>query len=317
MIVDGQNQFMRSYIVNPTITPNGDPIGGVVGFLQSMNKFCSTVTPDIFVVVWDGEGGSKKRRSQNKNYKAGRKPPKLNRWGSNLTPSELRTNQIQQQVRIVEYLNQTPIMQFREPGVEADDVISYIKSMPAFQDYQKVIISSDKDFIQLLDDKTLLMRPTQEEILNKTRIVEKHSIHPRNFALARAMVGDKSDNLDGIRGVGLKTVAKAFSFLSEDKDYYLQDIKNYSMGVTSNLSIYNKVVEEYQKICDNYSIMQLYSPLISAQCATRITGKFESYEPMYNKTEVNKMLSMDGLTNLNINCLSTRFNSMISYWNGL
>ena len=178
MLVDAQNQFMRSYIVNPTMSPNGDPIGGVVGFLQTMNKLCRQVRPDLFVVVWDGDGGSNRRRQQNKNYKVGRKPPKLNRWSQSMNPAELHTNKIWQQVRCIEYVNQTPIVQFRQPGVEADDVIAYIKSMPLFQEWQKVVISSDKDFIQLLDDKTLLLRPTQDQILNTTRVLEEHSIHP-------------------------------------------------------------------------------------------------------------------------------------------
>lgn len=316
VLVDGQNQFMRSYIVNPTITPNGDPCGGVVGFLQSMNKFCSTVKPDVFVVVWDGAGGSQKRRKKNKNYKAGRKPPKLNRWGANMSSEQLRTNQIFQQVRLIEYLNQTPILQFREPGVEADDVISYIKSLPVFSDYEKVIISSDKDFIQLLDDRTVLLRPTQGEVLNRNRIIEEHNIHPRNFALARALVGDKSDNIDGLRGVGLKTVAKCFPFLSENKDYYLEDLKEHSLNVESNLTIYNKVVEEYKKVCNNYSIMQLSTPLISVQCAHKINQSFEEYTPLFNKTEINKMLSLDGLTSLNYSCLTETFNNMINSWNG-
>ena len=311
MLVDAQNQFMRSYIVNPTMSPNGDPIGGVVGFLQTMNKLCRQVKPDLFVVVWDGDGGSNRRRQQNKNYKVGRKPPKLNRWSQSMNPAELHTNKIWQQVRCIEYVNQTPIVQFRQPGVEADDVIAYIKSMPLFHDWQKVVISSDKDFIQLLDDKTLLLRPTQDQILNTTRVLEEHSIHPCNFALARAMVGDKSDNIDGLQGVGLKTVAKAFPFLSENRDYYLSDLKEHSEREESKLAIYNKVIDDYDKVCDNYSIMQLSTPLISIQCANFINTTFEEYDPMFNKTEINKMLSVDGVTSLNIDCLKTTFNSMV------
>jgi 5'-3' exonuclease len=217
-----------------------------------------------------------------------------------------------QQVRCIEYINQTPILQFREPGVEADDVISYIKSMPVFKDWVKAIVSSDKDFIQLLDDKTLLIRPTQDEILNQNTVVEQHSIHPKNFAIARSMVGDKSDNIDGIAGVGLKTVAKAFPFLSENKDYYLNDIKEHAENIDSSLSVYTKVVEEFKKVCDNYSIMQLSTPLISIQCAEKINETFEEYNPLFNKTEINKMLSLDGLMSINIQCLHTSFNSMVS-----
>lgn len=312
LIVDAQNQFMRSYIVNPTLSPNGDPIGGVVGFLQILNKLCRQVKPDAFVVVWDGDGGSSRRRSKNKDYKVGRKPPKLNRWAQNMNPSEIHTNRIWQQVRCIEYVNETPIVQFRQPGVEADDVISYVKSMPIFKDWNKVIVSSDKDFIQLLDGKTLLVRPTQSEILNYLRVVEEYSIHPRNFAIARSMVGDKSDNIQGIQGVGLKTVAKAFPFLSENKDFYLDDIREYSQSVDSKLTIYSKVLENYKKVCDNYSIMQLSTPLISVQCAQQINDTFGEYEPLFNKTEINKMLSVDGLMSISIDCLTTSFNSMVS-----
>lgn len=229
-----------------------------------------------------------------------------------MNPAEIHTNRVWQQVRCIEYVNETPIIQFREPGVEADDVISYVSSMPIFREWNKVIVSSDKDFIQLLDDKTLLIRPTQQEILNYKRVLEQYSIHPRNFAIARSMVGDKSDNIDGISGVGLKTVAKAFPFLAEDRDVYLSDIKEHAETVDSKLTVYSKLVAEYKRVCDNYSIMQLSTPLISVQCAQHINDTFGEYEPLFNKTEINKMLSMDGLISINIDCLTTSFNSMVS-----
>lgn len=312
LIVDAQNQFMRSYIVNPTLSPNGNPQGGVVGFLQTMNKLCRQIKPDAFVVVWDGDGGSSKRRSKNKNYKAGRKPPKLNRWAQNMNPAEIHTNRVWQQIRCIEYVNETPIIQFRQPGVEADDVISYVGNLSVFNDWCKVIVSSDKDFIQLLDDKTLLVRPTQGEILNQQTVLEEYSIHPRNFAVARSMVGDKSDNITGLPGVGLKTVAKAFPLLAENRDVYLSDIKELAETIDSKLTVYSKVVANYKKVCDNYSIMQLSTPLISVQCAQQINDTFGEYEPLFNKTEINKMLSVDGLMSINIDCLTTSFNSMVS-----
>ena len=66
-------------------------------------------------------------------------------------------------------------------------------------------ISNDQDFLQLCDDKTILLRPgKKEQVLNKKKVLEEYGIHPRNFAWARAVVGDKSDNLEGVRGLGLK-----------------------------------------------------------------------------------------------------------------
>ena len=229
-----------------------------------------------------------------------------------MSESQQADNRIWQQVRSMEYLNQTPIIQFRVPNIEADDVISYIKSLPIFSEWQKVIVSSDKDFIQLLDKKTLLYRPVQKEVLNENRIVENFGIHPKNFATARAMAGDQSDGIRGLERVGLKTVAKAFPFLSENKSYLLDDLKEYSLQQDeSNLKIYQKVIDNFNVVCDNYSIMQLDTPLLSIQSANFILETFKEYTPALNKTEFRKMLSVDGITEVNFDCLWTRFNSLV------
>mgnify|MGYP001193330672 CR=1 FL=1 len=146
-------------------------INGSKGFLKILNKLTRVIQPDMTIVVWDGEGGSQKRRSENKNYKQGRKPIRLNRDIRHLTEEQEAENKIWQQMRAIEYLNQTPIIQFMEPRVEADDVISHITQSNHFSDWQKVIVSSDKDFFQLLDDKTILYRPTQDQVLNKKKVI--------------------------------------------------------------------------------------------------------------------------------------------------
>ena len=76
MIVDAYNQFIRGYIVDPSKNPNGSPIGGIRTFINIFNKLTREVQPDLLVLVWDGKGGSKKRRAMNKSYKGGRKPPR-------------------------------------------------------------------------------------------------------------------------------------------------------------------------------------------------------------------------------------------------
>ena len=112
----------------------------------------------------------------------------------------------------MEYLNELPVIQFRFDEIEADDVISYVSRLPHYQGWQKVIVSNDKDFIQLCDDETVLFRPTQKAVHNKNNVVEQFDIHPRNFALARAIAGDASDNLVGVPRAGLKSIAKNLNF---------------------------------------------------------------------------------------------------------
>ena len=100
MIVDALNAYFRAFIVNPSISIHGQPIGGLKGFLSILQKLCRDINPDSIVIVWDGPGGSRKRRQQNKNYKEGRKPIRVNR-PNNLTPEQQRENMVWQQVRLI------------------------------------------------------------------------------------------------------------------------------------------------------------------------------------------------------------------------
>ncbi len=316
MIVDAYNQFIRGYIVDPSKNPNGQPIGGMRTFINILNKITREIKPDMIAVVWDGKGGSKKRRSMNKNYKAGRKPPRTNWSQVGLDEQAIKDNKVWQQMRVIEYLNQTPIVQFMEPEVEADDVISYIKNSPMFTEWQKVIVSADKDFIQVLDQRTLLFRPIQKEVLNTNAVIDKFGIHPRNFALARAMAGDPSDNLAGVPRVGLGTVAKRFPFLKKDEDYFVEDLLSESREPENKkLKVFQSVLQSEQIIRENYNIMQLSSPQMSIQCKARIDETFEGFAPCYNQTEVRKLMIRDGVLTVNMSDLEQRFNSIISYFN--
>jgi len=312
MIVDAYNQFIRGYIVDPSKNPNGSPIGGIRTFINIFNKLTREIKPDLLVLVWDGKGGSKKRRSMNKNYKGGRKPPRTNWTQVGMGEEEILDNKVWQQMRVIEYLNQTPVIQFMEPLVEADDVISYIKNTPMFEHWQKVIVSADKDFIQLLDDKTILHRPIQKEYLNKHSIVEKFRIHPTNFALARAIVGDSSDNLPGVPRVGLETVSKRFPFLKEESTYYLDHILEECQKPENKQKVYTNILESKELIKNNYDIMQLSSPMLSIQAKQGIDDTFEHYKPHYNQTEMRKRMLQDGVLTVSTTDLEQRFNHIIT-----
>lgn len=292
MIVDMNNQYLRAYIMNPSLSTNGQPIGGIVGTLKIMQKLCREINPDQIVICWDGEGGSSKRKSMNKNYKEGRSPVRLNRDVRNLSENEEFANKVWQQTRLAEYLNQLPVIQFLYPNIEADDLISYVVQHPKYADWQKVIVSADKDFIQLINEKTVLFRPIQEEVLSIKKVVEQYNIHPSNFAIARAITGDDSDNLKGIKGIGLTTVAKRFPMLSESKSYNISDIHEYSTKQEGKA--YNSILENEELIQDNYKIMQLSSPQISVQTKTLINNVLNDFEPETNHTEFKKMSIQDG-----------------------
>jgi len=284
MIIDALNQFLRSYIVDPSLSTNGLPIGGVKGFFKILQKLNREIRPDYIVIAWDGAGGSQKRKTMHKEYKAGRKPIKLNR-NLELNDEEEKDNKMWQLNRLVEYLNLTPVVQIIEDGVEADDFVSLVTKMPRFDGWIKVIVSSDKDFYQLCDDETILYRPIQKEVLNKNTLVKKFGIHPKNFALARALVGDASDNLPGVKGVGLPTVAKRFPFLAEDKRYEIRDVEEACEKVDSNLKIYSNILDGIDAVKFNLKMMQLDSPSVSFQTRQRVDWTFDNAFLSFNQTD--------------------------------
>ena len=309
LLIDALNLFMRNYIVDPSLSTNGQPIGGTKGFLKSLQSVCRTVNPDIIFVAWDG--GSQRRKSIDKNYKAGRKPVRLNRGIHNMTAGQQEDNKNWQQERLIEYLNEMPILQSYVENVEADDIIALASQSQVLSEYHKIILSSDKDFIQLCDDTTILYRPIQKEILNKKRILEQFEIHPTNFALARAIAGDKSDNLPGIGGAGLATVSKRFPFLSEEKSYTIQELVEYAEGVDSKLKVFKNIVEKRDVIEKNYKMMQLYVPNISARSAQHIRMILKEQKFMFNKTGVQTMMMVDGFGAYDMSDLFALFRKIV------
>jgi len=300
--------YYRAYIVNPSLSTNGQPIGGLKGSLGILQKLVRETKPDQVVICWDGAGGSRRRKTINKNYKAGRKPIRLNRSIRNLSENEEIENKVWQQTRLAEYFNEMPIIQLMVENVEADDLIGFICNFTDISEQQKVIVSSDKDFFQLLDDKTVLHRPIQKETLNRNRIIEKFGIHPNNFALARAMVGDRSDNIDGVPKVGLPTVAKRLPFLAEEKSYTVSDIIEYCENSETKLKAFENIIEAKDVILENYKIMQLYSPFISPQGKSKVRYNVDNAEYHFNKTEIIKMMMEDGFGTYNWDGLFQNFN---------
>ncbi len=293
MIVDALNAYFRAFIVDPSLSVHGQPIGGLKGFLGILQKLCRDIKPDTVMIIWDGPGGSRKRREQNKNYKEGRKPIRVNRQ-TDMTDEQQRANMAWQQLRLMEYLNELPVIQLRFDEVEADDVIAFATQTEQFKGWEKVIVSSDKDFLQLCDGETVLFRPIQKKVHTQVNIVEGFDIHPRNLAMARAIAGDPSDNLKGVPRAGLKTIAKNFNFLREDKDATLQEIFDCCLETDSKAKFFTNVLSHRDVIIENYKLMQLYAPALSLQCRSKVHYALDNFEYDYNKTEVIRMMNQDG-----------------------
>jgi len=312
LIIDALNLYLRAYIMDPSLTMQGEPCGGIKGSLKILQKLVRESKPNEIVIVWDGPDGSRKRKALNKNYKAGRKPIRLNRAVKNLTEDEEMRNKVWQQIRLMEYLNEMPIIQTIIPEVEADDVISYLTRLSYYKGWQKVIISNDKDFYQLCDEETVVFRPVSKTVYNKKRITEELGVHPRNMALARSLVGDASDNLPGIKSVGFKSIQRRLGFLAADKDYTTDDVVTYCEKVDKKLKFHINIIEGQKIIEHNYKMMQLYSPMLSPQSKDFVRNAVENFECNFNKIEIMKKMRDDGFGELNWKDLELHLNKINS-----
>ena len=295
MLIDGLNMFLRSYIIVPSLDPKGRPFGGCMGFLKSLQKVVRMFQPDEVVICWDGQGGSQRRKAQNKNYKSGRSPVRFNRRMYELSPEEQEKNKAYQYMRLLEYLNEMPVIQVVADNIEADDIIAILARSDHYAGKSKIIISSDKDFFQLCDSETQIYRPIQDTITTEETIVEEFGIHPNNFALARAIAGDPSDNIAGIPRVGLGTMKKRFEFLKEPESISSQQLVEHCRGVGKKLSCHNKIISHSELVQSNYSIMQLYHPSMSPTTRNKIMYNVLQFSPEVNITTIKAMMIKDGI----------------------
>ena len=310
IIIDAFNAYLRNYIVNPTLSSHGFPVGGLKGFLSSMQKMCREMKPNKIVVIWDGPGGSQRRREVNKDYKQGRKPLRVNRSIKMLTEREEEENKLWQHSRLIEYLELMPVSQIMIEGVEADDLIAH--ACHILHGWEKVVISSDKDFIQLCNRDTVLYRPIQKEYLNEKSIIEKYGISPCNFAMARAIVGDPSDNLAGVPRVGLKTIAKRFPIFKEhNRGVCFDALYQACKDTESKAKLFENILKHKETIEANYKLMQLYAPSISVESKRVTKSLLFDKKDQFNKTGVYKMMNEDGFIEHNWDSLFATFNSIV------
>ena len=288
VVIDALNMFIRNYIVNPMISTNGNPIGGAVGFINSVKKLMRESKPDQVIICWDGAGGSQKRRQTVKEYKKGRKPLRKNYEVEGMSEQSEKENMVWQQRILMEMLNEMPIIQLMLDRVEADDIISMIVGSPKYKGWQKVIVSSDKDFLQLLDDETVLYRPIQKKAWTKNTVIEEYGISPENFVIARAIAGDKSDNLAGIKGAGLPTIAKRLPFLIDNEMHTLSEVYDHCANAEGKLKFHERIVEDWDVVETNYKVMNLTPPSISVQGRRKVNYALDNFEFELNATELKR-----------------------------
>jgi DNA polymerase-1 len=309
LIVDGLNLFTRHFIANPTMTKKGEPAGGVMGFVKALAWLVDDIFPSKVVVVWEG-GGSARKRAIFSDYKQKRRPQKLNRFYEDMPNTVQNRNwQVATTVALLRFL---PVHQIYVENVEGDDVIGYICKY-RFQNENKIILSSDKDFYQLLDENTQIYTPTGKKYVNTDIVLEKFQITPNNFCTAKALCGDPSDNVPGIKGVGFKSLAKRFPELGSLEDVSISDIikEATSRRTPKGPKIYQRIEEGADVIKRNWKLMYLGSSTMSASQIKKVNASFDTFNPKHDKIGLLRKLVGEGLSTLEADRLFFTFSSVL------
>ena len=297
LIVDGLNTFIRSFAVNPALNEDGLHIGGMMGFLKSVRYTCDILKPSRCIVVFDGKGGSKRRQKIYPEYKGTRKVKRrLNRnvdWGT--APQDEQQSMRQQMGRLIEYLEQLPLTLVSIDGIEADDTMAYI-SQQLLPKSDCILMSTDKDFLQLVDDRVKVWSPTKKKLYNKQAVLEEYGIHSQNILTYRILDGDKSDNIGGIKGAGLMTVKKFLPGILDDQKFTAKDLLEFVEKSDGKIKFLENIKKSSNLIKRNYLLMQLQNVDIPNHTKMKIQGAVNGKVPQLIKYKFQTMFLKDKLT---------------------
>jgi len=259
LIIDGLNTYIRVFSAVPALNDDGDHVGGVTGFLRSVASVIRQHKPTRCIIVFDGKGGSRRRKDLYPSYKANRaNKTAFNRHKEFASLEDEQASMKRQYSRLVEYLKCLPVSLLSVDHVEADDMIAYIANELYIHDSQRVTIcSTDRDFLQLVNNRISVWSPVKKCLYTPTTMHEEFGFDAKNYLLYRAFTGDKSDNIPGIDGVGGKSLVKYFPMFSEPREISINELVDYASSVEKPYKVHERVCENKMIIERNLQLMQL------------------------------------------------------------
>ena len=294
LIVDGLNLYLRAFAVNGALNDNGVPVGGLTGFLRSLAYAIREVNPTRVIVVYDGQGGSQRRRKIHSDYKSNRKPGKrITRWDAFKDAREEKDAMKIQFSRLLDYLDFLPINVISIDRIEADDTIAYIAH--TLLDKDVTIMSSDQDFLQLVNERITVWSPTKKKFYTPRMVMDDYRVPAHNFLMYKVLMGDKSDNIEGVKGLGPKKLPKIIPDLlthnTLDLDFILEHAGK------GEEPMHKRIVESETQLKINEELMDLKNPPISGELKLQITRLIEAPINLLSRNDFIIMYNDDQLGN--------------------
>lgn len=298
LLIDLMNMFVRNFSAIRLTNENGEHVGGFFGTLQSIQGLVNRFDPEAVVVVWEGKGSSERRRKTLKTYKEGRSFKGLNRHFD--TVKEEETESFARQLRLLkETLDMLPVYQLGVKYLEADDVIAYLTTQVLKRDdIQNIIVSTDRDYLQLVDESTIVFRPVKKGgQYGETIGLNDVGVYPPNYLLVKSIIGDNSDKIAGIKGVGEKTVLKDFPILQDQQRYRMKDLIGYCKVSGKK---YQKYVDAEEKLLENEKLMQLLEPDVTLDDIREMENTFKNKKTRFTPPSFRLKLLVEDVSPTNI-----------------
>lgn len=307
ILVDGNNLMFRSYYAtaysgNMMKNSQGFPTNALIGFVNMINKIIKEEKPSYMAVAFDI--GKNFRKEEFAFYKEGRIG----------MPEELKM----QMPVARDILDKMGIKHFELEPYEADDIIgTIVKMTEADKDFKSTIVSSDKDLLQLISDETQVKLLKQNDFIfyDHQKFVEDYGIEPIRMIDLKALMGDASDNIPGVKGIGEKTALKLLQEYDSVENLYnhldnitgktkekLEVDKDSAFMSKKIATIYkdvplNVVLEDlvYDSEFDNKELIELYKELeffsLLKNMERKVPKRKMAYEVINSVEDLNKLAS--------------------------
>jgi len=299
LFIDGLNLFFRNFAMLNIVNEHGVHVGGLGGFIRSLGTLINAIQPTSMYVIFDGENSSMNRKNVLSEYKAGRHQSRITNWEIFDNVGDEHDAKVDQIVRLIDYLKCLPVKTIALDKVEADDIIAHLATTitNTHPNSRAFIVSSDKDFIQLTSNKICVYRPIEKDYYTPDTVIQKFGVLPENFILYKVLMGDASDKVPGIKGLGEKKLHKLFPELNERK-LTLDDIIEISAEKHKEHVIYSRVVFEEKNLRKNYQIMDLHNPMVDKLEKEYLESLIEENPPVINTEAFLRFYQEDGLRHL-------------------
>jgi DNA polymerase-1 len=236
-LIDGNSLLQTGFHGVKDYFHNGKHFGAIFHFLNTIRKHLVEQDYNKVVVFWDGKNNAKYRQDILSEYKINRR--------KRLTP-EQENDLFRQKHRITQYLEEVFVRQAEFNNCEADDCIAYYCANT--EDENKLILTNDKDLSQLVNEKTTIKFLNDGKIIDENQkiTISKLSVPTNNVTLIKILLGDKSDNIKGIRFLGEKTLKTYFPEI-EEKTITLKEVLDKAKILVDEQHVKNKGINNLVK----------------------------------------------------------------------